>query len=979
MHLMRRQTTDALSRSARCLLLLALCAGRAGAAESVPLARNQEEARSLIAQALAKRTAFVSDLTRGSKGEVFVGQADGALPPGRYRLHAQVAIAPLGNIITAPVRIILQTGTRRKSFSTVFLPADDQFVDLTMDFRLGEASETEVGVTWDVPNSKLDPKLADKRSVAIFRGSKKKGGTVPDSDALLGDDPDGDTFEKELESSDTVPLDEAKATHYRLMVAGVLLERLGPVEITELSVSKIIYKPGEKGSVSVELANRGAKAVSGRLKLELRAGFDPARPLIETDVAIPAGKILKRDFSDLLSTEGLCFGAEVRAALLVPGASPEVARDCFGVTDNFWELGHHTFTGSTVEFHDLGRARRHAREWRDGGTTVVEALFWGPCDMLDYTPDTEYFFGGQGGYAGTITGTKNLIQACHEQGLSVVFYANLYGGSGPPGFEVERQHPFWFGGSGFSNLILDNWDLLGANADMQDRQIRAPGITWCHNCGNFSGIQRLIELHAQEVVATIKMFGWDGIRYDSAYCRGWSAKGWRHVRSVVGQEFPGFRFGYNSSAPNGANALALDDMVSGGGSIMGEGLRLERQLDLVKWAEQVMDWRDLAWPYGGAVQPLYHPPGTDLDKIMQACVWLACGAQYGGHDGPETAFGNSASYAIRYSEIFYNQKLKRLARPKEVVSFGRDPGFLFWERMVHTVTLADRQHRLVLNLLNVPSKYRLNAGGHDAPPPQYDSIGKAPVTNLPVTVNLPEGAKIRSVYNVCRLNEEWHQPLESDTVNGKVRFTVPRVRFWNTIVIDYEADRPVEAAVTEKERTDTYVRDWQVIGPFPGDEKLTGYDQIAPLSTAVDRSASYPGADGKTVKWKRSTNAGEPALGPHGVDFQDLFGTGGITEFSYRNAYAWTVVESDRERWVTFCLRADDTAAIWLNGQQAFAKIYGEFHGDVKTDPVTLKKGRNELLVKINNKWLFWRLALRIANLEGNPITEGIKVSAAGH
>jgi len=975
---MRRRITDLLPKPALCLLLLGLWVGRAGAAESVPLAPNGEEARDLIARALAKRTAFASDLTRGRKGEVFVGETDGALPPGRYRLHAQVAIAPLGNIITAPVRIILQVGERQKTFPTVFFAANDQFTDLTMDFGLGGAAEMAVKVAWDVPNSKLDPKLADKRSVAVFQEGKRKGGTADGADALLEDDPDGDTFEKELESSDTVPLDEAKATRYRLMVTGVLIERLCPVEITELRVSKVIYKPREKGSVSVELANRGAETASGRLKLELHAGFAPARTLIETDVSIRAGKTLKRDFSDLLSTEGLRFGAEVRAVLLVPGASPEVARDCFGVTDNFWELGHHTFTGSTVVFHDLAHARRSAREWRDGGTTVVEALFWGPCDMLDFTPDTEYFFGGQGGYAGTITGTKNLIQACHERGLSVVFYANLYGGSGPPGLNVERQHPFWFGGSGFDNLILDNWDLLGAHTDMQGKQIRAPGVTWCHNCGNFGGIQKLIELHAKEVVATIKMFGWDGIRYDSAYCRGWSAKGWRHVRSVVSKEFPNFRFGYNSFAPNGARALALDDMVSGGGSIMGEGLRLERQLDLIKWAGQVMDWRDFTWPYGGAVQPLYHSPGTELDKIMQACVWLACGAQYGGHQGPDTALGNFASYAIRYSEVFYNQKLKRLARPKEVIAFGREPGFLFWERMAHTVTLADRQHRLVLNLLNVPSKYKINAGTHDAPPPQYDSIGKAPVTNLPVTVNLPEGAELRNVYNVCRLNEEWHQPLKSDTMNGKVRFAVPRVRFWNTIVIDYEADRPLEAAVTEKERTDTYIRDWQVIGPFPGDKELTGYDQVAPLSTTVDVSASYPGADGKTVKWKRTTDAGEPAIGPHGIDFQDLFGTGGITEFSYRNAYAWTAIDSDRERQVAFCLRADDTAAIWLNGEQVFAKVYGEFHGDVRTDPVTLKKGRNELLMKINNKWLFWRLALRVANLEGNPISEGIKVSASG-
>ena len=52
-------------------------------------------------------------------------------------------------------------------------------------------------------------------------------------------------------------------------------------------------------------------------------------------------------------------------------------------------------------------------------------------------------------------------------------------------------------------------------------------------------------------------------------------------------------------------------------------------------------------------------------------------------------------------------------------------------------------------------------------------------------------------------------------------FTVPEVRIWTVVVVDFDAAEGLATPVSAKEKSDTYIQDWWVIGPFANDLEMT--------------------------------------------------------------------------------------------------------------------------------------------------------------
>jgi hypothetical protein len=939
---------------------------------AVPLANDHATSAALMAKAKASDRCLVSDLSKGEKGQLFKGLSAETLPAGRYRLHAAVAAAPLGTLAIGVITVSLQAGETVRDFSAVNFPQDDEFSELALDFTLTEPRKVPVQIDWRAEESEKTKGLLGRRALEIWnaQGKAKPGGTE------LGEDKEEDEGFNLYDDGVLVAKKEALSKKFHLLGAGVHIERLSPVAL-EARTDKMVYKPGQPAALLVSFRNTSKNPVTAEYALEWSAGLSPAVKLPGGSVPLPAGATVDKRIDLNIDTAKLRWGAEARITAAVAGQPPETARAVFAVSSNIWEtaiLAAHP--AHMAAFDDPKTAREAALRLRENGFTGFEAFFWGPCDMFEFTPDQELFFSGQTGYPGTKKGTKNLLDACHDEGLCGTFYANLWGGSGPPSMEVMRRHPEWFGNANYNTSVLNDWDLMGPSGmDMADHKVRAPGIaTWCFTQLYIDPPAAAFKAHADEMVASQKMFGWDGVRYDSFYSRQWSVRAMRQIRAQLDRESPGFGFGYNSFAWNDYKSGGLEDMVRGGQMIMAEGIRVENSRSFAAFLKEMLSWREVIWAYGGQGPGMLFRDSTDEEAMTpvgidyQASLILAAGGHFY-YNPVKSELGQYARFALRFSEFIYDNRMRPLKDPGQVVSLEKPERFLLWQEMARTVDLGGSRHRLVMHIVNTPAEGD----------PFKDKTMKAPapVRDLPVTVHLPAGAKVNGVWSLAAVPDAVQTELKSELKGADLVFSVPEIRFWTAVVVDFESEQGLPTPVSLKEKSDTCIQDWWVIGPFTNDLAMSAVKASFPPEEKIDLKATYPGAAGKPVAWKRTLAKGAPALGRLPLDFRAALDGGNGAPGC---AYAYTELVSDSDRTVCLMGKADDTLALWVNGAPVeFKGGCGEFQDvDEGRAVITLKKGNNTVLVKVCEKWLYWMLALRVADENGNPVPAGVSVSAEG-
>jgi putative heme-binding domain-containing protein len=132
----------------------------------------------------------------------------------------------------------------------------------------------------------------------------------------------------------------------------------------------------------------------------------------------------------------------------------------------------------------------------------------------------------------------------------------------------------------------------------------------------------------------------------------------------------------------------------------------------------------------------------------------------------------------------------------------------------------------------------------------------------------------------------------------------------------------------------------KIIGPFDNGMADAGFDKEFPPEKIRDFSATYPGKHGP-VTWRNITPGGNGY-----IDLQAWYQDQGLEAVSYLVAR----VVSTEDQTGNLMLGADDCSRVWVNG-----KMVHEDRGHNAASPamfrpaIHLKKGVNEILVKINN------------------------------
>src|SRR5262249_15896578 len=155
-----------------------------------------------------------------------------------------------------------------------------------------------------------------------------------------------------------------------------------------------------------------------------------------------------------------------------------------------------------------------------------------------------------------------------------------------------------------------------------------------------------------------------------------------------------------------------------------------------------------------------------------------------------------------------------------------------------------------------------------------------------------------------------------------------------------------------------FVRDWMLAAPFDSTGGI-GYTRSYEPEMKVDLAAVYKGKQDAEARWQlhRSDE-------PYGVI--NLNKT--LANPKAAAAYPFVALESPTEQPVDIRLGTPNAIRVFLNGEQVFA--FEEYHHGARVDQYLahgkLKKGRNELLVKVcqneqTEEWAQeWQFQLRI-------------------
>lgn len=162
------------------------------------------------------------------------------------------------------------------------------------------------------------------------------------------------------------------------------------------------------------------------------------------------------------------------------------------------------------------------------------------------------------------------------------------------------------------------------------------------------------------------------------------------------------------------------------------------------------------------------------------------------------------------------------------------------------------------------------------------------------------------------------------------------------------------------------VTNWMLVGPFDSTNGA-GYEKPYEPETKVELAAKLKSKEGKDIAW-----IAHKVMEDYGVvDLNKALG-----KHKDAAAYAFTVVETDKEMPVEIRFGCISAIKIFLNGKEVFARE--EYHHGQRFDQYvgigTLKGGRNEILLKVcqNNQtdsWAQdWKFQLRLCDFTGGAL-----------
>lgn len=708
-------------------------------------------------------------------GEAFYLSSE-TLSPGEYVLTMRIKLSVINHMNSAPLHFALKVegaADAIRSFDILVIERPQVYQPVTCRFSVTNRGKISASLTWE--RKALNPEK--RASVRVEIKDIPKLPTV----AVTGNEPDDlDEDDIEVELSAEPPLSGLKYLY--LAVDSVNVTKLSDVSITKLEVDKVRYSPGEKPQIELSFSNHAEEARKLRVETFLVHDLDTRIPVDSREIECAPTS------AHSLAISGPTVEAKWGYAIhcrISDGENLLAERsEYFTVHENLWavlitgrtpaQFTAHV-TESRAQAAALAGKRRYQNFWESG--------FWAPDEFGDFTPDTEFWWGGQGNYYGGRTGTRVQNEEAHKVGISCAVYSNIWGGDGPPAFELIRRQPEWGYASTFNVAWLDRWDRNSMGTGRPGWPMHVWPLTIMNH-----GLDGPIVHHGHELIETHKTLGWDAVRYDSHGISSESANLVKKLKTIVHAEVPNFQFGYNSSVPgrDPSKAEAFRIHCENGGGIMEEGIRqfagggmsFSGGATYDVFANRLLSFKNEARESGGHFLAI----GTDKqfpnDLVYQYIIWLA-GNTHPCYDWPAVSVADYNQFATRFAGQLWDLNVKPMGSPEEVIDIGMAKDFLWrWKEFVHQREMPGGRNQWILHLVNTP-KERVLFTHDDVKVPE-------PHIDFPLSVKMPPEAKVEAVWFLTAEYELTQHKIEFERTGNGIRFIVPKLRFWSSVVIDWK-------------------------------------------------------------------------------------------------------------------------------------------------------------------------------------------------
>jgi hypothetical protein len=527
--------------------------------------------------------------------------------------------------------------------------------------------------------------------------------------------------------------------------------------------------------VSLAIKNLTDRPVQGGLALSLEERLDARSKIAEQTVSLAPKESRRLEFPFNVGQEemgrGVVATLKVGEELVARRFAFSVARDVYRVA--FHGRGVPMFVPLYWDRDDCINSAQEAAEAnvRDY-VNCWEDFAWAPSDFDEMTPDEEVWASGQTQYRKTKTCIRAYTETFRKYGIRSISYGKSCGG-GYVGIQKALERPdlyHTFGPSGFCHEAF-SVDVLDR---MRENRYRVFGLdedfwqVWI-SVWAFGSNQDAYNLGCDEIIASAKMLGWDGVRYDGHFTY-WAddlKTGWviRYCRDRIRKEVPGFSIGYNTIGSTSRLELRTTEgsraCAEQGGMMMNEAYRNSRG-NVRPNIETLQVQGDAVRRDGGYYLCIY-----DVGGDINGALCLAAGCRPMG--------GTSRSlreFATRYSYYILDERNRRLEQPQKMLKADPATDFI-WDSFVFEKEEGPTQSSLIVHLVNISPK--LDFGGAFGPirnlnPPQKD---------FKMTLSLPEGCSMDSLF-VTGLGDGWQpQPARIDGPT----LSIPNIGLWTMAVL----------------------------------------------------------------------------------------------------------------------------------------------------------------------------------------------------
>jgi hypothetical protein len=569
----------------------------------------------------------------------------------------------------------------------------------------------------------------------------------------------------------------------------VLIEKVMP--------SKLIYWPDEKGEGIVILKNNSSRQEEVDLLVHIKGKIGEEERLLKEKVVMAS--LQKKEVVLRWDNKDRNYGYELYAEVAKTGKVIDAEREYFAVAEQFSSVGH-------IQVCNPGWMNREGQETyvvphlRDNYIGIIEYYCWQPDEIYDLTPETEVFepyTESQSAYRTTITRRfiKDLIKFSNQNGIRVVALQ-----SGFASLANALKHPEDMKYTEDGQILLYNGKIY----DNKARFANAPANIYT---------EEATRLYAKEMVASVDMFNWNGVRFDWGFIPvaapdplDIEKKGavWYDYKGIpadqlfkdpdetgarllniwrkeVNSKYPRFEYLTNGSVSEETIRMypKYTRVATTNSGLLAEYL-LNYASDSYntwgKWADVLVSATQRVRKNGG--QPSVgwmrgYAPGGVTHQLLHY-ITFAAGFHWFGPIGPKYSINDSYkrfAYSLRFSEYFYDTGFKKLPEGTVRVE-GSDR--ILWEPFVYERDLKDGKKEVAVHLINLPQSDYISMH-HEIPETKL---------NIKISVRLGKGERCERVNELLPEPYPHKNELNFKVEKGHLVIDVPELKKSSVVVAE---------------------------------------------------------------------------------------------------------------------------------------------------------------------------------------------------